>query len=88
MCVLDALDECNELARVILVDKLYRFYQWSSDIDNTNAALEFIMTSRPYRSIEIDFDLLIVRLTSEEESESIRHEIDTVIEFKMSEISS
>ena len=82
VCVLDALDECEESGRHSLIDALNEFYCGRSDIEQ--GFLKFIVTSRPYFDIERRFNKVIeslptIRLAGEEESDSISQEINLVI---------
>lgn len=91
ICVLDALDEFQERSREAIITKLVTFYRNVESGICKKPALKFLVTSRPYDNIEKGFkeltDILpTIRLSGEEESESIRHEIDLVIEFKVREL--
>ncbi|KAH0536220.1 hypothetical protein FGG08_006887 [Glutinoglossum americanum] len=82
ICVLDALDECEESAMEDLVSTLGKFY---SDQNEANMRLKFLITSRPYYNIECAFssivnDITSINLKGEEESEKISQEIDLVIQ--------
>jgi hypothetical protein len=84
VCVLDALDECEELGRYRLVDTLVRFYHDLGSNRGNNTALKFLVTSRPYHDIERRFagltsNMPTIRLAGEEETESISREINLVI---------
>jgi hypothetical protein len=84
VCVLDALDECEELGRYWLVDTLVRFYHDLGSNGGNNTALKFLVTSRPYHDIERRFagltsNMPTIRLAGEEETESISWEINLVI---------
>lgn len=88
ICVLDALDECNESARKDLVKKLCRLY---SGRNETNMKLKFLATSRPYEFIERSFyslgeNMLNISLRGEDESEKISKEIDMVIDVRVPHI--
>ena len=91
ICVLDALDECREQSRKSIVTKLVNLYQYSMKNPNKTTILKFLVTSRPYSNIERDFRELTdqfpcVRIAGEDETESISHEINLVIEAKVEEI--
>ena len=87
VCVLDALDECQERSRKALVDKLVQLYRHVDPIDDKRPIVKFLVTSRPEFSIIRDFgDLTEVRLRGEEESELISQEIDLVIQKKIKDI--
>ena len=92
VCVLDALDKCREGSRKLLIDKLINFYRNLGPSKSATTILKFVVTSRPYLDIERAFQVLVdslpqVRLTGEEESESISYEINLVIQFKVRELS-
>jgi ankyrin repeat protein len=81
ICVLDALDECEESARKDLIQKLGGFYLARQE---TKANLKFFVTSRAYYNIKRAFkgkvnDLPSINLSGEEESLKISKEIDLVI---------
>ncbi|KAF2184492.1 hypothetical protein K469DRAFT_186225 [Zopfia rhizophila CBS 207.26] len=91
ICILDALDECQESDRNVLIAHLERFYSRSVDKSKRGSKLKFLVTSRPYNEIERGFSRLIqsiptIRLAREEESEKISHEIGIVIEAKVKDI--
>ncbi len=88
ICVLDALDECKASARDSLVDKLNQLYQHTTENSLKRSALKILVTSRPYEIIESSFDPSTIRLAGEEESESIRREIDLVIKDKVPTVAS
>ena len=83
ICVLDALDECKASDRADLVDKLNQLYQHTTENGPEKSALKFLVTSRPYETIENIFDPSTIRLAGEEESDAIRQEIDLVIKDKV-----
>jgi len=83
ICVLDALDECKASDRADLVDKLNQLYQHTTENGPGKSALKFLVTSRPYETIENNFDPSTIRLAGEEESDAIRQEIDLVIKAKV-----
>lgn len=86
ICVLDALDECGESTRVPLLKHIGGFFSTPP----ASATVKFIITSRPYRTIE---DILwdaypnvpFVRLMGESEREvsTIQKEILLVIDKKV-----
>ena len=89
ICVLDALDECSGLVREDLIARLSRFYR---NRDQLNAKMKFLVTSRPYYDIERAFrnnisDMTSINLKGEDETESIRTEIDLVIDHTIPQIS-
>ncbi|KAL2689914.1 hypothetical protein Neosp_003978 [[Neocosmospora] mangrovei] len=89
VCILDALDECEEQDRHLLVKTLEDFYLTKG----TNTNLKFLVTSRPYVSIERGFHdiqtkLPVIRLQGESQSESekIAREIDLVVEARITQL--
>ena len=87
VCVLDALDECQERSRKALIDKLVQLYRRENVIDDRRPLVKFLVTSRPEFSIIREFgDLTEVRLRGEEESELISQEIDLVIQKRIQDI--
>ncbi|KAJ5502883.1 hypothetical protein N7463_005757 [Penicillium fimorum] len=89
ICVLDALDECEESERSQLthaLDKLYRR-------DNSKSVLKFLVTSRPYVYIQREFQPLKnrapeIHLSGEDdvETEKIANEINLVIQARVEEM--
>lgn len=91
VCVLDALDECEERSRRILIGKLVQLYQCRHLDDSGKPILRFLVTSRPHYSIVREFKPLTnslskIRFRGEEESEQIIREIDVVIRHKVKEL--
>ncbi|MCJ1384636.1 hypothetical protein MMC17_007754, partial [Xylographa soralifera] len=93
ICVLDALDECQELSRKALIAELVQLYSLPDSTNSGKPIVKFLVTSRPDFGIVRDFKGLTstiseVRLRGEEESEHISHEIDLVIDFKVKQLGS
>ncbi|KAJ5005758.1 5'-methylthioadenosine/S-adenosylhomocysteine nucleosidase [Colletotrichum sp. SAR 10_66] len=89
VCVLDALDECNKKGRQDIFEALERFYFGEQNHVNSSK-LKFLITSRPYDDLEMSFEMMAtaesyIRLDGDDKSEEIRHEIDLVIDHKVSE---
>ncbi|KAI8682741.1 NACHT domain-containing protein [Fusarium sp. Ph1] len=89
VCILDALDECEEQDRLLLVETLKDFYLEKG----TNTNLKFLVTSRSYVNIERGFHdiqtkLPVIRLQGEgqSESEKIAREIDLVVEARITQL--
>ena len=90
MCVLDALDECQESTRENLIAWMGNFYSARNQIVTR---MKFLVTSRPYYDIEGAFnsavkDLSSISLRGKEESEKISKEINLVIDDVIPRISS
>jgi hypothetical protein len=91
-CVLDALDECREDDRRTLIRFLTDFYTRSCQKSSRKGQLKFLVTSRPYSGIELDFEgippnLPAIRLSGEDKNEEIRDEINLVIKENVSTVS-
>ena len=93
ICILDALDECEENARNQLVEKLVRFFSSSQGgtCQNPSLKLKFLVTSRPYDDLEQKFQRLsdvstYMRLDGDEKSWEIGQEINLVIDAKVPHI--
>ena len=85
-CVLDALDECSDLTRTILIRKLAKYYSERKP----TAKLQFLVTSRPNTPIGDQFwqhniDPASIQLMGENQAEveAISVEIGLVIEEKV-----
>ncbi len=83
ICVLDALDECEEKARSQLIDKLIQFFSPKGSCQNLNPLLrlKFLVTSRPYDDLEYKFQKLsgistYIRFDGDEKSQWIGQEIE------------
>ena len=83
ICILDALDECEECGKDKLIDGLNSF---SVPGTGRSGKLKFLITSRPYSSIEDSFSNSVVRLAGEEETGLIQQEIDLVIKGRVPQI--
>ena len=93
VCVLDALDECEEAQQITLIERLKTFYGRAENSDLPKQKLRFLLTSRPYRNIRTQFHSLIqhfptIHLSGDDESDLIKEEIDLVIKSKVSAIAS
>ena len=84
ICVIDGLDECEESTKVQLINSWVDFYSKP----NTNKPfLKFIFTSRPYRSIEAEFDdLQSIRLRAEDETDATSEDIELVVKARVQTI--
>ena len=90
ICVLDALDECEENARNQLIGKLVYFF--SREVyQHASLKLKFLVTSRPYDDLELKFEQLstfstYMRFDGDEKSWMIGQEINLVIDAKIPHI--
>ncbi len=89
ICVFDALDECEDLARKEFIRRLGQFHSSQSKI---NLKLKLLVTSRPYYGIGRAFrstvkDMASISLKGEDEWEMISKEIDLVIDDQIPRIS-
>ena len=92
VCILDALDECNDSERKDLVKVLRDFYDME-DVKKNTGVLKFFVTSRPYDSISRGFGPLdipglpIIHLKGEsDEMSKLAKDIEIYIRFKVLEI--
>ena len=91
VCIVDALDECDESSRTTLLRYLNHFYNNTAGNDRENMRLKFLVTSRPYFHIERDLQSLIskypvIRLAGEAETQSISREINLVIKVEIEKL--
>ena len=90
VCLLDALDECEDQGRTQLTQKLCQLYS-----TERNFNLKFLITSRPYGDIRRGFQprkipgLPMIHLSGESDAEmkKISKEIDIFIKAKVQDIS-
>ena len=83
ICVLDALDECNEEQSGQLVNLIEEFYEQQG----IASKVKFLVTSRPYLTIRRSFAPLLrtgftIALDGNHESDNIKNEIDLVIKHQ------
>ncbi|KAI9645115.1 hypothetical protein NHQ30_005849 [Ciborinia camelliae] len=86
VCIIDALDECESSGRKYIIEGLQRLY--SDTNTGYKSGIRFLVTSRPYYDIEMDFKHLTakfpsIRLAGEEETEMIKQEINLVIDAEV-----
>ncbi|KAL4928200.1 uncharacterized protein BDV17DRAFT_264963 [Aspergillus undulatus] len=93
VCLLDALDECNDETQFTLIETITSFYHKSKDasISENEPKLKFLLTSRPYSSIHSQFHDLMeetptIHLSGDHESEKIKNEINHVIDVEIPEL--
>ncbi|GAW17430.1 hypothetical protein ANO14919_068870 [Xylariales sp. No.14919] len=86
VCALDALDECKEEDRNIIIDKLREFFSGTRRASRP-CRLKFFITSRPYDTIERPFGSFIspfcLRLDGDNHSAAISEDIDRVIDHEI-----
>ncbi|EXJ66752.1 uncharacterized protein A1O5_09947 [Cladophialophora psammophila CBS 110553] len=94
-CVLDGLDECRDADRHRLIEKLAVFLAGTRTSRCRTHSLKIVVTSRPYDSIQLDFQrsmkaaapsVPIIRLRGEDENKAIRSEINSVIRARVVEM--
>ena len=85
ICIVDALDECQESDRETLIRSLNNFFASQTGFE---VQFKFLVTSRPYYDIEESFDHNTIRLIGEDESETIKNEINLVIKDRIPKIAS
>ncbi|KAL8899297.1 MAG: hypothetical protein Q9207_006267 [Kuettlingeria erythrocarpa] len=86
-CVLDAFDECNEQEQETLIKALENFY-FHQGTSSSTSRVKILVTSRPYFEIRRNFDELLrtsinIELAGNDESASIKKEIDLVIKHRV-----
>ena len=84
ICVLDALDECNEQEQQTLTQAIQQILSSAS-------RLKILITSRPYFEIRSNFYELLkastnIELAGNDESASIKQEIDLVIKHRVKDL--
>ncbi|KAK3171221.1 hypothetical protein OEA41_003305 [Lepraria neglecta] len=89
-CLFDALDECNEQEQMMLIEALEKFCL-RLRTSSSASRLKFLVTSRPYFEIRRGFDKLLeastnIELAGNDESASIKNEIDNVIKHRVAEL--
>ncbi|KAL4911651.1 purine and uridine phosphorylase, partial [Aspergillus aurantiobrunneus] len=90
VCVLDALDECLPDDQERLIQKLNDFY-CQRGVSDQNTWLKFLVTSRPYDEIKINFQGITdsfphIHLQGEHENDQIHKEIDLVVQVRVQEL--
>ena len=88
VCVLDALDECDETERNKLIGKLVDFYSARAEQIKPDIRLKFLVTSREYDSIHSGFEELsevasFVHFDASDQQELISRDISRVIDDRL-----
>jgi len=91
ICVLDALDECEQNARKQLMAKLVDFFSRMEPQKKSSFVLKFLITSRPYDHVEQEFQRLsgagtFLHFDGDDKSQRIGQEINLVIDAKIPSI--
>ncbi|KJR84975.1 uncharacterized protein SPSK_08353 [Sporothrix schenckii 1099-18] len=90
ICVLDALDECEQRSRHELIDCLRQFYTDQQPTSAKTSKLKFIITSRPYDDLEKQFarfaTVNCIKFHGDDKSAEISREIDLVIDELVDEV--
>ncbi|KAJ5644882.1 hypothetical protein N7507_010893 [Penicillium longicatenatum] len=89
VCVLDALDECNESSARQLIEALRGYY--SLPKSHSTSKLKFLITSRPYAHLEVSFkkspeSVAYLRFDGDEKSVEVAKDIDRVIDYRLNDI--
>ncbi|OBR02356.1 Ankyrin repeat protein [Colletotrichum higginsianum IMI 349063] len=86
VCVVDALDECADGSRSRFIDQLVTTFP-SQCPQGKDAKLKFLVTSRPWPSIETRFrNLLAIRLSGENEPSALSQDVEKVVEHRVREL--
>ncbi len=90
ICIFDALDECNEQEQQWLIKALEDFCLHQQTLFSASR-LKFLIISRPYFEIRREFDELLkasnnIELAGNDESASIKKEIDLVIKHQVARL--
>ncbi|KIH91045.1 ankyrin repeat-containing protein [Sporothrix brasiliensis 5110] len=90
ICVLDALDECEQQSRHELLDRLRQFYRDQQPTSAKASKLKFVITSRPYDDLEKQFagfaTANCIQFHGDDKSAEISREIDFVIDELVDEV--
>ncbi|KAI0437751.1 ankyrin repeat-containing domain protein [Xylaria telfairii] len=93
ICILDALDECEESGRSQMTKNICKLHETDS-AENSKFVVKFLLTSRPYIHIRREFQILenrwpTIHLSGENEVEvdKISAEIDIVIKSRVGSLS-
>ncbi|KAM7209803.1 hypothetical protein V8F06_014814 [Rhypophila decipiens] len=91
VCLLDALDECNNGSRKQLLHQINDFYQRQDQMAKSPSKLKFLITSRPYDNLERSFSRFsdtakYMHFDGDDKSDEINRDINRVIDAKIPEI--
>ena len=87
------LDECEEAQQITLIEKFKAIHSEERDSGVREQKLRFLLISRSYRDIDIQFHSLIrqfptIHLSGDDDSDLIKEEIDVVIQSQVSAMAS
>jgi ankyrin repeat domain-containing protein 50 len=83
ICVIDGLDECEELTRKKLMSSLVNFFSTRAE-DHDQPFLKVLLTSRPYFQIVSTFhDLPEIRLKLEDEIDNTVEDIELMVKARV-----
>ncbi|KAI9889411.1 MAG: hypothetical protein M1814_005347 [Vezdaea aestivalis] len=90
ICIIDALDECNEQNRAAFMDIVASFSQKYAGNDTNRPHLKVLLTSRGYQDIELNLvrsdHPLTIRLRAEDEDNSRANDVKLFVETRIQEI--
>ena len=91
ICVLDALDECEEGSRTKLMARIVDYYQNPAPVRSNVPSLKFLVTSRPITRIVRVLRVLTdqdptTQVSGDQAYDSINQEIDLVVTERMKKI--
>ncbi|PMD17925.1 hypothetical protein NA56DRAFT_526191, partial [Hyaloscypha hepaticicola] len=87
ICVIDGLDECEEATREKLIDCLTILYSQDKRGHSVQSFVKFLLTSRPYGSIERRLDSLPnIRLKAEDQTVAISQDVERVVKSRLEQI--
>ncbi|EXF84400.1 hypothetical protein CFIO01_02715 [Colletotrichum fioriniae PJ7] len=88
-CIIDALDECCVEDRRKFINFLTKFHSEKANCTR-NFRLKFLVTSRPYQDIELEFSEIpephSIRLVGEDSNADISQEINLVIRDRVEQV--
>jgi len=90
VCLIDALDECEEQSRAAFLESLINFFSNDTSAGSCTTRFKFLVTSRPYENINSWFYRLrdnseYIHFNGGNESDKISNEIKLVIKAKVPE---
>ncbi|KAI3556897.1 ankyrin repeat protein [Colletotrichum abscissum] len=86
ICIIDALDECSDQSRNRFISQLVTAISANGSLSSVGN-LKFLVTSRPWPSIESRFrNLLSIRLRGEDESPALSADVEKMIEHRVREL--